>query len=87
MSLTFWVAADVGRAIDYGQRALALADTLGHIGLQARAHLSLGQVYGDDGDMHTLSPVWNGMWRTSRVSCALPALAPMASLPQPPGPI
>jgi tetratricopeptide (TPR) repeat protein len=50
MSTTFWVAGEVDRAIDYGQRALALAATLGHVGLQAWAHLSLGHVYYDMGD-------------------------------------
>jgi tetratricopeptide (TPR) repeat protein len=44
------VAGDMGRAIVSGQRALALAATLGHVGLQARAHLSLGQAYHDTGD-------------------------------------
>ena len=38
------------RAIVYGQRALALAATLGHVGLQARAHLILGRAYYDAGD-------------------------------------
>jgi tetratricopeptide (TPR) repeat protein len=50
MSLIFWVAGDVDRAIDYGQRTLTLATTLGHVGLQTRAHLSLGRVYYDVGD-------------------------------------
>ena len=39
---------EVDRAIDYGQRALAT--TLGHVGLQARAHYILGQAYYDAGD-------------------------------------
>ena len=54
-------SGEVDRAIDYGQRTLALADTLGHIGLQARAHLSLGQVYGDIGDYaHAIASLeWN----------------------------
>jgi class 3 adenylate cyclase/tetratricopeptide (TPR) repeat protein len=47
---TYWVAGDADRAIAYGQRALALAAALGHGGLQAWAHLSLGQVYYDIGD-------------------------------------
>jgi class 3 adenylate cyclase/DNA-binding winged helix-turn-helix (wHTH) protein/tetratricopeptide (TPR) repeat protein len=47
---TYWVAGDADRAIVYGQRALALAAALGHGGLQAWAHLSLGQVYYDIGD-------------------------------------
>jgi class 3 adenylate cyclase/tetratricopeptide (TPR) repeat protein len=50
MSVTFWVAADVDRAIVYGQRALALADTLGHASLLALASLRLGQVYYTAGD-------------------------------------
>jgi len=50
MSVTFWVAADVDRAMVYGQRALALAATLGHVSLQALASLRLGQVYYSAGD-------------------------------------
>jgi tetratricopeptide (TPR) repeat protein len=50
MGATFWVAGAVDRALDYGQRALAVATTLGDVGLQARAHLSLGRVYYDTGD-------------------------------------
>ncbi len=50
MSANFWVAGEVDRAIVYGQRALALAATLGHVGLQARAHLILGRAYYDAGD-------------------------------------
>jgi class 3 adenylate cyclase/tetratricopeptide (TPR) repeat protein len=50
MSIHFWVAGDVDRAIAYGQRALALATTLGHSGLQALAHFSLGRAYYDVGD-------------------------------------
>jgi tetratricopeptide (TPR) repeat protein len=45
-----WVAGEVDRAIDYGQRALALAAPLGHVGLQAWAHLILGRAYYDTGD-------------------------------------
>jgi tetratricopeptide (TPR) repeat protein len=47
---TYWVAGDADRAIAQGQRALALAAAIGHGGLQAWAHLSLGQVYYDIGD-------------------------------------
>src|SRR5439155_23689400 len=36
MSTNCWVAGEVDRAIVYGQRALALATTLGHVGIQAR---------------------------------------------------
>jgi class 3 adenylate cyclase/tetratricopeptide (TPR) repeat protein len=50
MGATFWVMGDVDRAVVSSQRALALAATLGHVGLQARAHLSLGQAYYDAGD-------------------------------------
>jgi len=50
MNNNFWVMGDVDRAIDYGQRALALAATLGDVGLQAWAHLSLGRIYYDAGD-------------------------------------
>ena len=50
MSSTCWAAGEVDRAIVYGQRALALAATLGHVGLQARAHLILGRAYYDTGD-------------------------------------
>jgi class 3 adenylate cyclase/tetratricopeptide (TPR) repeat protein len=41
---------DVDHAIDYGQRALTLAATLGHVGLQARTHQSMGRLYYDAGD-------------------------------------
>ena len=50
MSLNCWVAGEVDRAIVSGQRALALAATLGHVGLQAQAHLNLGRAYYDTGD-------------------------------------
>jgi tetratricopeptide (TPR) repeat protein len=50
LSTNCWAAGEVDRAIDYGQRALALATTLGHVGLQARAHRNLGQAYYDMGD-------------------------------------
>ena len=50
MSLNFWVAGEVDRAIVSGQRALALAATLGHVGLQARAHIYLGTACYDVGD-------------------------------------
>ena len=50
MSANCWVTGDVDRAIDYGQRALAVAAPLGHVGLQARAHLILGRAYYDTGD-------------------------------------
>ena len=50
MGAMFWVAGELDRAIVYGQRALALAATLGHVGLQARAHLILGRASYDVGD-------------------------------------
>jgi tetratricopeptide (TPR) repeat protein len=50
MSTSFWRAGEVDRAINYGQRALALAAPLGHVGLQAGAHLILGRAYYDTGD-------------------------------------
>jgi class 3 adenylate cyclase/tetratricopeptide (TPR) repeat protein len=50
MSSNYWRAGDVDRTIVYGQRTLALAATLGHVGLQALAHLSLGWGYYDAGD-------------------------------------
>jgi tetratricopeptide (TPR) repeat protein len=50
MISNFRVAGDVERAIVYGQQTLAVAATLGHVGLRARAHFSLGQVYYDAGD-------------------------------------
>jgi tetratricopeptide (TPR) repeat protein len=50
MSIVFWATGEVDRAIDFGQRTLALAATLGHVGLQARAHIHLGMAYYDVGD-------------------------------------
>ncbi len=50
MAGNFRVRGDVDRTIDYGQRVLTLAATLGHVGLQARAYLVLGQAYCDAGD-------------------------------------
>ena len=50
MSTHCWLAGDADRAIVAGQRALALAATLGQVGLQAQAHLNLGRVYHDTGD-------------------------------------
>jgi tetratricopeptide (TPR) repeat protein len=44
------VAGEVDRAIVYGQHALALGTTLGDVGLQAWAHLTLGRAYYDVGD-------------------------------------
>jgi tetratricopeptide (TPR) repeat protein len=50
MSINFWVVGEVDRAIVYGQRALDLAATLGHVGLQAQAYHFLGHAYVDAGD-------------------------------------
>jgi tetratricopeptide (TPR) repeat protein len=50
MSASFWMTGEVDRAIGSGQRALTLAATLEHIGLQARAHFVLGRTYRDAGD-------------------------------------
>ena len=50
MGANSWVMGEVDRAIVSGQRALALAATLGHVGLQAWAHLILGRAYYDAGD-------------------------------------
>jgi class 3 adenylate cyclase/tetratricopeptide (TPR) repeat protein len=50
MSANCWSVGEVDHAIVYAQRALALATTLGHVGLQAWAHLSLGRIYFDAGD-------------------------------------
>ncbi|MGH8058255.1 MAG: adenylate/guanylate cyclase domain-containing protein, partial [Candidatus Entotheonellia bacterium] len=50
MSNNFLMMGDVDRAIVSCQRALALAATLGHVGLQARVHLILGRAYYDTGD-------------------------------------
>ena len=50
MGNTFWVAGEVDRAITTCQQALAVAVTLGHIGLQAGAHRILGMAYYDAGD-------------------------------------
>ena len=50
MGSTFWVAGEVDRAITSCQHALAVAVTLGHVGLQAWAHHILGMAYYDAGD-------------------------------------
>ena len=63
MSVNFRMAGDVDNAIDYGQRALALAARLGDVGIQARAHLSLSYAYYDVGDYARAIEhlVWNVM--------------------------
>jgi tetratricopeptide (TPR) repeat protein len=50
MSVNFRMAGDIDGAIEYGQRALAVAARLGDVGIQARAHLSLSYAYYDVGD-------------------------------------
>jgi predicted ATPase/class 3 adenylate cyclase len=50
MSTNFRMMGDMERAINFGQQALTLAARLGHDGLQARMHLSLGRAYYDLGD-------------------------------------
>jgi class 3 adenylate cyclase/tetratricopeptide (TPR) repeat protein len=50
MSTNFRMMGEMERDIDSGQRALALAITIGHDGLQARMHLSLGRAHYDLGD-------------------------------------
>ncbi len=50
MSDMCWLVDELAPALDYGQRALALAVTLGHVGLQARVQMVLGRVYYDVGD-------------------------------------
>jgi predicted ATPase len=50
MGAMFWGAGEMDHTIDYGQRTLALAATLGHVGLQARAHFLMGRAYYDVGD-------------------------------------
>jgi tetratricopeptide (TPR) repeat protein len=50
MSVNCWGAGDVDRAILSCQRTLAVATTLGQVGLQARGHFNLGRVYSDIGD-------------------------------------
>ena len=53
MGSTFWVAGEVDRAIASCQRALAVAVTLEHVGLQAGARLILGLAYYDCGRLST----------------------------------
>src|SRR5262245_59269700 len=50
MSIKFRAAGDGDHAIVYGQRALVVAATLDHVGLQARTHMHLGMAYYDVGD-------------------------------------
>src|SRR5262249_6334825 len=50
MGANFWIAGEVDRAIATGQRALAVAVTLWHVGLQGRARNIVGHAYYDAGD-------------------------------------
>jgi class 3 adenylate cyclase/tetratricopeptide (TPR) repeat protein len=50
MGGTCWRAGEVDHAIVYGQQALALATTLGHVGRQTRAQVILGLADYDAGD-------------------------------------
>jgi tetratricopeptide (TPR) repeat protein len=50
MSVNCWAVGEMDRAVVYGQCTLALAATLGHIGLQARGNILLGMAYYDAGD-------------------------------------
>jgi tetratricopeptide (TPR) repeat protein len=50
MTEYFRVMSDLDRAVESGQRALALATTLGDVGLQVRANYYAGSVYYDLGD-------------------------------------
>ena len=87
MNNNFWAVGDVDRAIDYGQLALALAATLGDVGLQAPGRISawVGSIMTQE-TMHGPSRVLSGMWRLSTGSCSMSALAPMAVSRHPPGP-
>ena len=87
MSINFRAAGDVDHAIIYGQRALAVATTLEHVGFQARVRLRLGQAYYDTGD-------YPRAIESSGVECGDPpgrvcsmnALTQRAPSRQPPGP-
>jgi class 3 adenylate cyclase/tetratricopeptide (TPR) repeat protein len=50
MANDFWATGDPQRAVEVGQRALALAETLGDTALQAVTHLFLGRAYHGLGD-------------------------------------
>ena len=75
MGDNFWVMGEVDHAIVYGQRALALAATLGHVGLQARAQLILGQAYYDAGDYPRAVESLGRNVAALQGSCSLNALA------------
>jgi len=50
MTEYFRMMSDLDRAVESGQRALALATTIGDVGLQVRANYYVGSVYYDLGD-------------------------------------
>jgi class 3 adenylate cyclase/tetratricopeptide (TPR) repeat protein len=50
MGASYWAAGEVEHTLAYGQRALAVAATLGQVGLQARARLILGRTSYEVGD-------------------------------------
>jgi class 3 adenylate cyclase/tetratricopeptide (TPR) repeat protein len=52
MTEYFRMISDLDRAVESGQRALALATTSGDLGLQVRANYYVGSVYYDLGDYH-----------------------------------
>ncbi len=81
-----WVIGEVEHAIDYGHRALAVAATLGCIGLQVQAYLILGRAYYDMGDYPQAVESLGGMWRYSKAICAMNVWALMALSRRSPGP-
>jgi tetratricopeptide (TPR) repeat protein len=50
MAYYFWITGDLGRAIEVGHRAVAIATTLADVALQARANRALGHAYHARGD-------------------------------------
>ena len=70
MTEYFRMRCDLDRAVESGQRALALATSLGDVGLQVRANFYLGSVYYDQGDYHQALDChgWNGATLQSDLS-------------------
>jgi predicted ATPase/class 3 adenylate cyclase len=52
MTEYFRLVNDLDRAVESGQRARALATSLGDVGLQVKANFYMGSVYYDQGDYH-----------------------------------
>jgi tetratricopeptide (TPR) repeat protein len=52
MGTHFWAVGDHGRAIEFGQRALAIAPALDDLALEVQASSRLGWVYHVLGDQH-----------------------------------